>query len=798
MPFCRQLSESFGNGIINPRQMAMRRGDAALFIGLGGMGTDTLKLLKQEIHRRVRPDNSSELNTGSAPKYENIRYLAIDHGSYELTTQGAPWDISRETEFFDLSVLTPDGAHGTGGIRRTGRAYLIEKAAQLRTKLLHAISEVTAGFTGRLQVYIFSGLSGGTGGGIFIDVCYIVQEVLFSMGKWDTLVRGYFFLPDVKLSEWPAANPGRTVWMKANGYAALKELDYMMGLEMTGGRFRQEYSGFYIDTASPPVHACYLISAVNADSCPIMDGCKYGISLAAEHAITSLLEAVPPEPELLLVHPPVPVHPPLNLQLGPYTVIGASSAIVPLSDINGYLAAGLFETFCDRLCQVPGEEDLKRFTERAQMTFEGLEHELHGRIVYKIPYPDDLLKAHDIIPGDERVIQCAENWLHTVREQLQKNSRRMLKTPENYDFSNLFASLLDPSAPVIFRILRCLYQDSAEDPSKGLVFAERLLEGSDNKSLRHVIAAYIAQNKERNQCELSYEDQIRKELDSAEQLLGNAGIFHRYKRRGDYFTALSRWYYHLAKLEYHNHMERLLEELRYQLDRLSSEFFQRRLDILDTLQTCFHENYSYLSRGCRPAPVCGWNVLNLPDIKDELDRAVSDLDTDQVFNRLMREMFTQPSREVYSNESQMTSLISEFVLSVFMPFSQRTLRDYLQLSYRTEEDDLLGNKIREDIISRMFAYGAVPAFPFRPEVNYHLFPQSTKVIVPTDLADSVETAMRNAALAAVSVHKTYMNDRISMFRLITDVPLSAYRGLEDLERAYRQCGSDGRKLFEIQ
>ena len=46
-----------------------------------------------------------------------------------------------------------------------------------------------------LDVYIFAGISGGTGGGCFLDTCYIAQKALENMGRAQSSNVMGFFLP---------------------------------------------------------------------------------------------------------------------------------------------------------------------------------------------------------------------------------------------------------------------------------------------------------------------------------------------------------------------------------------------------------------------------------------------------------------------------------------------------------------------------------------------------------------------------------------------------------------------------
>lgn len=111
-----------------------------------------------------------------------------------------------------------------------------------------------------ITVHIISGLSGGTGSGCFLDVCYLVKHVLNELGGGFTF--GYFFLPDVNLDEKhiTATNTCIRNTIINNAYAAMQELDYCTNFPENGGGFMQTYGkGLTISWNYPPVDVCHLI-----------------------------------------------------------------------------------------------------------------------------------------------------------------------------------------------------------------------------------------------------------------------------------------------------------------------------------------------------------------------------------------------------------------------------------------------------------------------------------------------------------------------------------------------------------
>jgi hypothetical protein len=152
--------------------------------------------------------------------------------------------LKRRPELFWLdyeNIKIEDASKGAGGIRQVGRFLLVDKAAQPYDKIRSVIQGALVDKS-KLNVHICSGISGGTGSGTFLDICYLVRAILKDIGKEEANVFGYFFLPDVNLSVPEAlANALRSRYIKVNGYAALKELDYCMNFDKNQDGYNMNY-----------------------------------------------------------------------------------------------------------------------------------------------------------------------------------------------------------------------------------------------------------------------------------------------------------------------------------------------------------------------------------------------------------------------------------------------------------------------------------------------------------------------------------------------------------------------------
>ena len=99
----------------------------------------------------------------------------------------------------ELWIFSYDGNDrrwwSNNGIRQLGRYLLVSSAERIYEKIKADIQSLLKENRNRdLTVHICTGLSGATGSGIFLDVCYLVRLALQEMKKEDAVVCGYFFL----------------------------------------------------------------------------------------------------------------------------------------------------------------------------------------------------------------------------------------------------------------------------------------------------------------------------------------------------------------------------------------------------------------------------------------------------------------------------------------------------------------------------------------------------------------------------------------------------------------------------
>ena len=289
----RQLS--FSSGLRDSIRQEAQGGCASIAIGLGGAGVSCLRALKRQVYAHRNPDDPE------AAACSRFRFLAVDADHAGMKPESGISDLKVD-EFFDISGgnvrkllqqtccpeyarlmerIPPFHVYIPCGIRRLGHLLLICRSGAFMERLCQLIREVRAGLPedSEVRIHIFSGLGGGTGSGILLDVCYLMQKALQEMGAEEhAKTSGYLFLPDASLRIFGSAgNPALCEHILANSYAVLKELDYCKNFPVNGGSWEQAYIGFQVGPVrKPPMELCYLISAgdtqgARGDSDQVMD-----------------------------------------------------------------------------------------------------------------------------------------------------------------------------------------------------------------------------------------------------------------------------------------------------------------------------------------------------------------------------------------------------------------------------------------------------------------------------------------------------------------------------------------------
>ncbi len=227
-----------------------RTGDGALFPALVIAIGETGRLVLNQLKHVVRD------HFGSMEKVSNVRCLCIDTDPEALAQMEndphsardmVPMRLNRPAHYLQhghlppLDVWMPQGLlyklprvpASAAGVRAFGRLALLDNYKLLVQRIRQeleafltdeplATAELNTGLglrSNRPRVYILTGLGGGTGGGMFLDLAFLVRHELRSVGYLRPEVVGLFFTP-------PADRSAPRNTALGNTFAALTELHH--------------------------------------------------------------------------------------------------------------------------------------------------------------------------------------------------------------------------------------------------------------------------------------------------------------------------------------------------------------------------------------------------------------------------------------------------------------------------------------------------------------------------------------------------------------------------------------------
>ncbi len=254
-----------------------------LVIGLGHWGLEVLRRLARELEARF----------GGRDQLAHLRLLGIDTDpdSVVPVLQGAPGGaldpgevvlagLARAAHYLRPRDSLPDlqdwlpakvlhripRNQVPNGTRALGRLAFMDHYRTIRGRLQSDLERITApdaladacrssGLgrrSGRPRVYIVTSLGGGTGGGMFLDLAYVVRDVLRKLRYKSAEVIGLFALP-------PWAARGGDATAQANALAALVELNHFASPDET---FKTRYDGSSpaVQVSGPAFSRCAVLS----------------------------------------------------------------------------------------------------------------------------------------------------------------------------------------------------------------------------------------------------------------------------------------------------------------------------------------------------------------------------------------------------------------------------------------------------------------------------------------------------------------------------------------------------------
>lgn len=839
MAIYSKLLLSTGGGIISSLQQAEQvTNTASILIGLGGTGVDCIRTIKTQVYTRLKPDDVNAV----VPEYKRIRFIGVDT---DTKTQGRAEEQNTlnlagtvmpldDTEFFSIAnsnlrsafenrlalekniafswlenerIDVPDLTQaGAGGNRQVGRFMMMDKSQSFMAKVRQEINIAKAGLTTpNVNIHIFSGLSGGTGAGCFLDVCYMIQSITKDMGG--ATVFGYFFLPDVNLSRISEQTVDVRKYIPQNGYASMQELDYCMNIPKNGGSFIQPYQdNTNIRWETPPVDMCHLICATDQDSNVIPNAYDYAMNVTAEYLMDFLTES---KSKFNLTQQLSNFRSMIGQSnnkksIGSemaYCIIGAACASIPIREINTYLASELFNKFSTINDKMPQKEDTERLAiSTLAMNAKSLE-EIYDSLYYEIregvyqdfaPFPEDWKFVRDY--GNNEFL------LHYTNQTASKISQISLNAKSMSDLKNE-KSLIGRLQAELKKILA--------DYERGPIYAYRMLEAAQSNNFLNIIDKLLSENTQRL-TEEAAQSQIRKgdyEVTKSDfENRRSRKMFDTDKARfNEYEYFLMMHEQHKITLEVYKSLESVLTTFKNQVRELTASYYIKLAKVTDTLIQTFKENKNALAAADNNVETSSFDIpmMSISELKNSLDAEIEKIDISNMLEDFMLYLVDNKDAWISEDENRISRLVTRFFVDkAFHDFANKTITSFLRDKYENKTnmsvtDEELTNHIYKDWMKVLTAK-ARPLFYFNRSIWQESQTSKLAFLSYPDTSDPIKNAAEkmNQVDDIWGLKNSALTDRIFVMCSACGLPLSSYNNCGKYEKDFFSAKTIGRHIYE--
>lgn len=819
-----QLLLTAGGGIIDRVQQSEQDSCAVVAIGLGGTGSDCLRSLKEKIYNRVKPDDPDAV----VPEYKHIRFLAVDTDRRAMrqraekaaqSSDGALGELDMSSEFFDISydkkiselfktlrtnlardrvynewlqfdkINAAEADNGAGGIRQLGRFLLMQKAEQFVAKVQELIRQAMTGLgVCPVYVHIFSGMSGGTGAGTFLDVCYLVQRALANEGVGNYKTMGYFFLPDVNLAQEGLPTETRT-YIRSNGYASMQELDYCMNFEHNGDSWHQAYPGGIGDivTSRPPVEWCHLVSATTSAGAVVPEAYSYALNVVTDYVMDFLVRPDDVNSINLESHFSNVTSYKTYVRKAAgacydYLVLGAASAVIPFKQVLTYLASGVFAGFEDVQRRVPTQQESESFQKRIGLTYDQVLNRVRRNVDLSFPNPE--VKAKDAQDNEKLVVSWFQEMQANGFGALAKNYADLSAEPATY--APPADAAVAGSRSLIAAVLAEV-RSIMVNPELGPAYAAALVSGTAGSDLIAACEGVREQARQRRDHEqYQLDSHIYQSQKQAQNAFRSAKFGSRYAKLKPFINHTRNAYLTEVEVKTYQTVMDLMDTLKDQLRRMSNNFTGAFRKTMADLFSVFAANRTELEAFADKKNPYETPLVEMKELLPTLNSTLRELDVTSVARELMADLISPEGVLGWGpngDESLLAHRVSRFFLDRFSAYSSRSLSDFLKDKYNTTNPTHLANFVYNDLL-RVVNDSAAPLFWSEMgykvtdacAIGYVTVPQmSPAVVEAAGMLAKAETTQK------LTVRETTVRDRISILRCLTGVPMWGYKGVKQYE-----------------
>ena len=800
-----QLKADSGVPFVTELQRIDTLDNPVLIIGIGGTGIDAMLRVKYLVNKTfVLPSDAKTGHTKSKP--ENIEFLAIETNEADRTKtyrgigieQGEMCVIScgnigtilanrRQQpeyirEWLSPSLTINDGISGANGIRQAGRMMFFQNAGKIGDAIDRKITAITAGDNKKLIVYILCGVSGGTGSGCFIDTAYLLRGIMqrkFQDTSFDrTMMMGYLFLPDVNISNGLPEAAQR--YCRRNGYAALKELEYLMDIANRGEYFTQRYNDKYsVDVPVPPFDFVHLISSKQDDGTLLPNGYDYCLNVASENIVTFLANEENEGEFSLFAHysnirASLEGKPPRCR----YITIGAAAIELPTDKIMMYLAGLTFEKMDSIFSNTPKKEHIYAMCKNL-----GLDPgSVASQFERSLPTP---------LPGyNTSSTYSYENVIKNQVINIDQELVRDYRTP----CVSMFASVRESLPGKLYAGIEKAFSEIFTDPTRGPAYASRMIINENATTLISVFEGFKSHLESdraaiaANMTNLRNESAVR-HSEACKSLIGKD------KKCAAFIAARIEEYRAQVESEKLRRMIEVYDDLEKRLRSLNSRIYGSITTTLEELKSIFRRNTDILFNTSET--VAGgnrtyhWTVADVPDLADGLneylDRSVKTEDLVRDFTSMLLERLDS----WVGDEADVSGFVKQFLDREFGDIIAKSMEQYLyeKINRGREDSYMLREYVCNTIASELQSM-ATPLFGFFDPSGMGVVSEYYMVSVPRDCGEirsGFEMHREKNAEHSYIIKKSNQKNRIFWVSAKGGIAMSQYGDLKGYEAEYEQA-----------